>query len=47
MVKSLAWTSEPIRTVEVPEPDAQPIGLPEPNVPDQTTVPDLVPARPQ
>jgi hypothetical protein len=43
MTYGFGWTSPPIRTIEVPEPDAAPLELPDSDTPEVITRPDPVP----
>jgi len=43
MIYALGWSSRPIRTIEVPEPEADPLEFPEPARRDDTWQPEPVP----
>jgi len=44
MIYGLGWSSPPLRTVEVPEPEQGPLTVPEPEKrPQETEQPDPVP----
>ena len=44
MIYGFGWSSPPIRTIELPEPDSEPIQLPDGDTPEVITPAEPVPA---